>query len=474
MNGNGLYRTIPHFALTVMYFAVFVYKVRHLYANRRNPVLWAMTTATFLSCMGCVVPAPGIKDWLYRLTGVANITQAPTAALLVASSASWLALALFWRYPADHAWRLLRWVLLVCAVDIILLVATFAAWEIPHNRQQGLSVNISYIPEQLPLFLHDMLFLIPVTLAQGTLGVWCLAWARESAHAAVPRLRRSLLLFGVACCSLSAAFLLLTASVVAAWSGNSSLQSMALAIAFTSLFLFTALFPAALLSVALGPLRRSMANWMERWRAYFALRSLHRALRPLDPSVVIVASGRRWDPRHRLRRTVIELNDWRWQLSLLFDPALAEETARWARETGQDEEQIEATVEAVQLKAAWEAWSRGARGRGATSEELTRDGVGIDAEITWWVRVARAFDERAGRIASSRTPTRSSTPSTPSTDETASSTPPLKELPGLGTQGARSRNGPLLGPTAHAESMSVMREEPHHRSPRPVTPPPGS
>lgn len=112
--------------------------------------------------------------------------------------------------------------------------------------------------------------------------------------------------------------------------------------------------------------------------------------------ILVVARGKTLNPHHRVRRMMIELNDWRTTLSAMFAPAVGDAARERGRSRGLAGENLEALVEAAQLRTACADWERGVRPpgspAGAQNEETTRDGTGsIDAEVVWWLRVARAL-----------------------------------------------------------------------------------
>lgn len=386
-------------ASAVAFGAVFLYKLRHLSADWANARRWTLAAATLLPTLASGMAPPAIQVWVNRVTGVPNIAQVLCADFSVAAAASWLSLALLWRYPMSEAWLRIRWVLPVYALDIVVLTVMFAVSDVPLERLD-IEFSTYYVPRQLTIFVYYLLFLLPITLGAGTLAVWCLVWSRRASYAGPPRLRRSLFLLGVVGACLSVGFVLQLAAVVAVRFESNTLDGTALVAMLSALLVVIVLFPFALIYPLRAPLWRALRDRAERWRAFLALRPLYRTLRPVDPSIVVVSLSRRWDSRHRVRRMVIELNDWRWMLFPLFDPELAKAVARHAKAAGLGDEQIEAVVEAVQLRAAYRAWSDGVRvgGSGSSGEEVARDGVGIESEIAWWLRVARAFARCDGAV----------------------------------------------------------------------------
>jgi hypothetical protein len=130
---------------------------------------------------------------------------------------------------------------------------------------------------------------------------------------------------------------------------------------------------------------------------FLALRPLHRTLTEVNPDAIFVARGRRLDLQHRIRRSIIELSDWRWTLAPLFDAGVEEAACELGRERGLTGERLTVLVEAAQLTAALNAWRRGARSAAAPAERFhdERDGNDLDLELAWWSQVARAAGDSA-------------------------------------------------------------------------------
>jgi hypothetical protein len=119
------------------------------------------------------------------------------------------------------------------------------------------------------------------------------------------------------------------------------------------------------------------------WWIFGQLRPLHRHV---DPATVLVRSGKRFDPHHRVRRVLLELGEWRWALTSRFDPDVAAGAERRARRAGLSGTALLAAVEAAQLKAATRSEHRHAAGMAPTA-----DGIGVVDECAWWTAVARAY-----------------------------------------------------------------------------------
>lgn len=398
----------------VAWAAVFLYKFVHLRGDWRNATLWAICLAILFPMVTTMLAPPVVQSWLNRTIGVPNVAQPIVAAGAALSAGAWLALAVLWRHPLAEAWSRLRWIITACVTDIAAMAVLFGISDVPEEHLHQ-HFAIHYVPEQLTIFVYQLLFLGPVTVGMSVLSFWCLAWARKDDYASLPWLRRGLFLYGLTGALLAMYFAVQILAVVAMRSGTHALDTAATVILLIVTALAIPLFPAALIVPSLGPRWPAVRGWLGRWRAFRDLRPLHRALRHVDPAIVMVARERRLDPHHRVRRMVMELSDWRWPLTPLFDPALGESVARSGARAGLTGDELKAAVEAAQLRAASAEWVRGSKPRdggggrgggvgpagslpldapGPPADADIRDGTGVDEEISWWVSVARAFREQ--------------------------------------------------------------------------------
>jgi hypothetical protein len=205
-------------------------------------------------------------------------------------------------------------------------------------------------------------------------------------------------------------------ALVANWLGVQALNpigTMAPVVAAVAGCVFLA---PALLIPAWGPRWPTLRRTLRLWNGFRTLRPLHRALREVNPGIVFVASGRRLDVQHRVRRALIELSDWRWTLAPCFDPAVETAVGTQAEKSGLTDEQLAVALEAARLKAGLHAWRTGATravpaqngllpADGSQEErQEERDGNDIDGELAWWCQVARAFKNEVADVPHSPPP----------------------------------------------------------------------
>ncbi|SEG56417.1 hypothetical protein SAMN04489712_106311 [Thermomonospora echinospora] len=380
----------PFFALVLT--GILVYKVRHMRAQRGNAGLWALCGTVFFFGMTMWSASPASAAWINRVTGVTNLAELVAAVCLSALAASFLVLALLWRYPAAVAWRRLRWVLVVYSLVIVTISVLFALSEVPVER----TIDYPYYYATQPTVAVSYAIYYSATLiGSAILARWCFTWARHDDYAALPYLRRGLRLYAGAGVTMTTYSALRLVSIGGNWFGTDVLNQAGSVTSLVAAPFGCFFLTAAMVVPMWGPRWPVVRRTVRRWPRYRTLRSLHRRLTEVNPSVVFVARGRRLDLQHRIRRAIIELSDWRWALAPLFDTAV--EDAVWAlgRARGVPAEQLPVLVEAAQLRVALESWRRGARGAEAPADRFhdERDGNDIDLELAWWCQVARAFKD---------------------------------------------------------------------------------
>jgi hypothetical protein len=381
---------------TLIYLAVLLYKFNQLRANWGNARIWTMCIGCLLFVIPRAVGGPTSQHFVNEITGVPNIAILLMCTAHSGASAAFVSLALFWRYPGHVAWPRVRWIIAAYALNLVILVTLFAMMDLPEER---VSQNFAsyYIPKEPLLLVFYLFYQVPSLTGFALLSFWCLAWARTEDYANLPRLRRALSLYGWAgffMCAFQVGQLGLI--IVTKFS------AYPMANVFKIFVIVAGPLSAPMLAVALlvpwwGPRWEAFRDWTKRWHAFLALRSLHHALHPVGPASVVVAQDKKLNPHHRVRRMVIELNDWSQALTPLFNSATQQQAESHGRKVGLTGTKLAALIQAVQLHTAKLAWQRGTRPAGNSMEhqhdEEVRDGTGIDEEITWWIQVARAYKD---------------------------------------------------------------------------------
>ncbi|WP_308427989.1 MAB_1171c family putative transporter [Actinomadura livida] len=390
----------------VMLTIVFLYKLRYLRQRWSSARVWALCATVFCFAVTMWSAFPASVKVINRATGIPNVAELVAAVGLAALGGLFLVLALLWRYSTARAWPRIRWVIPAYSLVIASMVVLFALSDVPEERPVDFTFH--YAGQPTIAAMYTIYYAATVT-GSTILTRWCLTWARQPDYADLPYLRRGLRLYGGASLVLVVYALLRLLTMAANWLGSSALDPMGNLVpviaSLTGCFLLTA----ALVIPVWGPRWSAARRALGLWSAYWTLRPLHRDLRDVNPNAVFVAPGRRLDVQHRIRRTLIELSDWRWTLSPLFDPAVQEDACRLGERHGLAGERLTTTVEAAQIKAALHAWRDGVRAGDATAADRygdERDGTDLHCELAWWREVAAAYRSAAvaGVLARTRRP----------------------------------------------------------------------
>ncbi|WP_433334273.1 MAB_1171c family putative transporter [Spirillospora sp. CA-294931] len=354
------------------------YKFRYLRSQWSRARVWALCSTVFFFAVTMWFAFPASAKLVNGLVGVPNIAELLVASTLAALGASFLSLALLWRYPTEIARPKIQWVIAAYSLVIVTITVLFAISDVPVERPVDFTFYYARKPTIAAMYL---IYYVSTTIGSAILARWCFTWARQQDYAELTYLRRGLLLYGGAGVMQALYSSIRLVTLAANWAGTKALDPIGNSAPSVCALIATGLLSSALLVPVWGPRWTPLRRSAHLWRQLLTLRRLHRALREVDPAVVFVAPGRRRDVRHRVRRAMIELSDWRWTLAPLFDPSIQEN----ARDP--------VVVEAAQLRAALDDWRRGTRGgeRPVDRQIDVRDGNDLDGELEWWCQVARAF-----------------------------------------------------------------------------------
>jgi hypothetical protein len=377
---------------------VLAYKARHLRGRWRSPTIRAICGTLCIAVFIMWLAAPASQSAVNRLAGVPNLAIPLIYGAICLLAASFLAMALLWRYPARVARSRIRWIVVAYALVLATIAGLFAMSSVPEERHYDFDVHYATQPVTAAWVV---IALASIIVGSGTLAYWCFTWARDEPYADLPWLRRGMRLYGATSLALALSMVVRGAVIGAHVFGATILDPLITLVPMVMAPMTTLLVTAALVVPAWGPRLPAVAGWLRRWRAVLVLRPLHRELRSVGPGAVLVARAKRFDPHHRVRRMVIELSDWRWTLAPLFDPAVEEAAARAGRAAGLAGAELAAAVEAARLTSAARAWRAGARSGPSGDDQGgpdgpddpfdgPRDGADFDAELDWWVEVARA------------------------------------------------------------------------------------
>ncbi len=379
----------------VMLTIVFLYKLRYLRSRWSSARVWALSATVFCFAVTMWSAFPASVRVINRVTGVPNVAELVAAVGLAALGGLFLVLALLWRYSMEEAWPRIRLVLPAYSLVIAGMVVLFALSDVPEERPVDFTFYYAAQPTVAAMYT---IYYTATVVGSTILTRWCFTWARLPDYADLPYLRRGLRLYAGASLVLVVYALLRLLTMAANWLGSRALDPMGNLVPVLAALAGCFLLTAALVVPVWGPRWGAARRSLGLWSAFRTLRPLHRDLRDVNPRAVFVAPGRRLDVQHRVRRTLIELSDWRLTLTPLFDPAVGEAAARLGERQGLTGERLGALVEAAQIKAALHAWRDGVRATGPDDPDPLddgRDGADLDDELRWWRRVAHAYTRSA-------------------------------------------------------------------------------
>ncbi|MET0233980.1 MAG: MAB_1171c family putative transporter [Kibdelosporangium sp.] len=361
------------------------YKAFRLYRHGGHARSWALTITLAYATGTAVMSAPTFATWFDEFVGINSFATLLEACMEAGFACGALSLVTYWRYPMRRACELVWGFSRIFFGLTAVLVVLFAVSSFPGSHEVDFISNYAAQPTVSAFVL---VYLIPTTIATAASTRGCGHAAKDPDIAGFPWLRRVL-----RCLQISVGFAMLHlfgefVALFAVWFGWDSLHWVSPAASAASAFGFI---PGAMAAALPGieRLKPRLRLAAERWQVFTLLRPLHRSLRIVNPAVVFVARGKRFDPHHRVRRQLLELSEWRWTLAPRFDPDVRAAAERIGALHGLAGVDLDATVEAAQLKAAIQHTRRAAGP--AVVGEVTQDGSGLDSEYAWWVAVAHAF-----------------------------------------------------------------------------------
>jgi hypothetical protein len=346
----------------------------------------ALISTVFFGSFAVLFAAPANVTWINLVSGVPNFAVLIVYGLVICFAGSAFALVLYWRYPPIEAWHRVRMIIVGYATVVAVTTVLFFKSRIDEERQTDFD---TFYATQPTVAVYLFIYLVATGIGCGGQAYHCWQGSRDEAISARPWLARGLrwyclaALFPVAFAVIKLFVLLMN------WFGERSFDVLSLAAPLMASLSMIPLVIAMALPV-FGPRRPSPSLWLRRWRTYFALRPLHRALVHVNPGIVLVAPGKFLNPHHRVRRQIIELNDWRWALTPYFDLSVGETATSLARQAALPKDEVAAVVEAAQLRAAGSSSGRSKPAVRRPAAEIV-DGTDLAAEHDRWVRISRAY-----------------------------------------------------------------------------------
>ncbi|GHH46578.1 MAB_1171c family putative transporter [Lentzea cavernae] len=362
------------------------YKIRALRSSWGSPRVVALIGTVFFSAFAILFAAPANITWINWTTGVPNFAALLVYSLVVCFAGSAFALVLYWRYPAAQAWQRVRLIVVSYATVVAAMVVLFFKSEVGEERQIDFD---TYYATQPTIAVFLFIYLVSTMIGCGGQAYHCWQGSRDEAISARPWLRLGLRWYCAAALFPMAFAVIKLFVLLMDWAGERSFDVLSTTAPLMASLSMIPLVIAMALPV-FGPNRPSPSQWVRRWRTYFALRPLHRALVHVNPGIVLVAPGKFLNPHHRVRRQIIELNDWRWALTPYFDLSVGEAATSLAHRASLTKDEVAAVVEAAQLRAAGSSGGRSRAPQRRPAAEIV-DGTDLAVEHDRWVRISRAY-----------------------------------------------------------------------------------
>jgi hypothetical protein len=365
---------------TVVTWSALGYKLRDLYRDPRNTVLWSFCAV--VACIGLTFTLgwPPVTWRLEHATGVLAIWVVGTSVIGCAFVQLTL---LLWTYPAKEARpRILARIPVYALALAVMLALDLAA----RPATARLDVHAyAQAPETLwgrtPLVAQSVLVFLATlafTAVDATRHFW--RYARS-----VDRhwLRRGLRLTGVGTLT-NFWYCLAGAVYIGGLQSGITIPPAQHAMVVTAI--------AGVLIAAVGTTMPAWGPWLDRIRSYRRLHPLWFALSEAAPEVVLDRPPR-WAVRNadfRLYRRVIEIRDSRLALRPFLDERVAASARELGRAAGLDGTALAATAEAAVLAAALAAKRRN-RPAACPPGDVVPGGRDLGDEVAWLTQVAWAF-----------------------------------------------------------------------------------
>jgi hypothetical protein len=374
-------RTLQFGGQVVLCWLVFVYKVRHLWADRRNPFLAGYCISIATVATSVTLSVPGVQHALERATGILAIWA--FAAVFVVYPVVLMTL-LLWQHPMSVARRMMRPHFAFAAAVLLTMVVL----DIFGSQERYLA-QISIYAEQPEVLYGTTPYVREASLVYAVgmgFGTVCLAVQFWRQARIVDRrwLQRGLRWLAVGCwiCLVDVAAF---GVVIVGLRFGTLITLVQIAYPLTA--------DLGYLTLAVASTMPIWGPWIDCWRGYRRLRPLWQALTRAHPDVRLDPPAwtrlDQWSPwrlHYRLYRRVVEIRDGLLALRPYMSPpeiaagAVADPLIK------------QAAVTAAQIRTAL-----GAHKAGQAPHELQipYDGMGgedMATELDWLLLVAYALD----------------------------------------------------------------------------------
>ncbi|MGW7529945.1 MAB_1171c family putative transporter [Streptomyces sp. NPDC054783] len=386
--------------LAVITWSAFFYKLRDLIRDPCNRELRLLCLAIASFATPFVIASPWLYVRIDRAIGVTNICTLFVYSSCALTEAAFLALLVSWS-SAQHRVKTWHRTLVAYAVITIASMVTLFCLGDVSDGEHDVDFDVHYAKT---LYISQFLLIYALLFVVGMIGLVFMCW-RYAKVVDRPWLRRGLRTIAVGAIFGMGYGVPKTVSNLWDTFGTSPLHFISVNVAPMSASVAAWLFAAGFTMPAWGV-------GLDRSRERLALNGAYRRLRPLwaaltqaFPEVVLFPDVHTTKARMRLRdedpgfvvsRTVIEIRDGQLALRPHYDPGVAEAARTLCAARGLAFEEVEAVVEAAQIKAALVVREAGGHIAEHAGDVPHDPAAGdMSEERDWLIRVAEAFQHSA-------------------------------------------------------------------------------
>jgi hypothetical protein len=382
-------KSVIYPTLAIVSTLAFCYKTYGLRKNWRDPASRALCYSFLFLALTYVLAIPAFAKGFDAWIGIPNLAALFFhTSLLAYSGTVWVQL-LYWQYPPDIARpKARRWLVFFVLVEAG-LVATFRLADIKTRVSSFIleSAHNSWIAAYTMLLFGGLGTALLATI------VSCLRYAKVAGR---PWLRRGLRITAVGAIFMIAFSLVRISDVVGVRLGADPKKWELLSPSFAGI---------GVVLISIGLTIPGWGHWLSALHRWWGVRSAYRRLHPLwlalyeaFPEIALTPTTSPMrelvdvrDMEFKLYRRVVEIRDGWLSLRPYLWPQVMERATGLAEKAGLSGDELQATVEAVQLKVALKEKGNGAATENVTSGGVTRVDTDIRDEIAWLSLVSQAF-----------------------------------------------------------------------------------
>ncbi|MER6432143.1 MAB_1171c family putative transporter [Streptomyces sp900105245] len=382
--------------LAAITWSAFFYKLWDLIRDPRNRELRLLCLAIACFATPFVIASPWLYVRIDHTIGISNITTLFVYTSVAVCETSFLALLVSWS-SARHRVKMWHRILVAYAVITVASMVTLFCLGDVSDGEHHVDFDVHYA--ETP-YISEFLLIYALLFVTDKIGMIVMCW-RYAKVVDRPWLRRGLRTVAVGAIFGEGYGVPKVASLTWDIFGTSPLHFVSVNVAPMSASIAAWLFAAGFTMPAWGVGLDRSRERLALNRAYRRLHPLWAALTQAFPEVVLLPDVHPAKARMRLRdedpgfvvdRTVIEIRDGQLALRPHYDPQVAQTGRELCAGRGLAPEEVEAVVEAAQIKAALRVRALGGHMAGHAADVPHDPAAGdMSGEREWLIRVAEAF-----------------------------------------------------------------------------------